>query len=133
MLILNPERVTFGTLRIEHVSALAVDRAPEREVVERGDGGPHITFADVPEQRITITVVQTLERDAPAAPLPGQAGLLSWSAAPGSSDAGRLRASAQAVVLRVRHDLLQRRAATRAITFLAVSADGAADPITVTA
>jgi hypothetical protein len=128
MLILNPNRVRFGSLRLERVLAVAIDSS-SREVVEHSDLGPHAVFADAPERRTRVKLVQELTSTDLAAPLPGDAGELSFFAAPGSSEARRVQVSAQCVVLRVEHDI--RRTPTRTITLTALSSDGQADPVAV--
>lgn len=133
MLLLTPRAVRFGEATWEDVSAVVVDRASRRSVVEWSDLGPHAVLADVPEQEVTVRVVQSLTRDAPDAPRPGDAGQLSFDTSPAGTDTGRRRVSAQAVVLGVRHELSVKGGATRTVTLVAVSPDGAADPVIVEA
>jgi hypothetical protein len=129
MLILNPNRVKFGSLRFHSVLAVAIDRSASRELVEHSDLGPHAVFSDAPQQRTRIRVVQELTGTDLAEPGPGDSGELSFFASVGSSEARRVEVSAQCVVLRVEHDL--RRTPTRTMTFEAVSADGQAEPIAI--
>ena len=131
MLLLTPRVVRFGDATWEDVSAVVVDRAARRKVVEWSDMGPHVALADVPEQEVTLRVVQSLARDAPDGPKPGDAGELSFDTSPAGTDAARRRVRAQAVVLDVRHELSVKGGATRTVTLVAVSPDGAADPLIV--
>lgn len=132
MLVLNPRRVRFGAAVWEEVTAVAVDRSAEREVVEWGDLGPYTIFADVPEQRVTVKVVQEVMRGGIEAPRPGEEGELVFFTSPAATEAGRQRVSVQAVVTDVEHELSLRGGAVRTVTLVGVSADGVTDPVTVT-
>ncbi len=132
MLLLNPRRVTFAASVWEDVALVAIDRAAARLALDWGDLGPHPVFADVPEQRVTIRVVQHVARGDPDGPRPGDEGQLVLHTSPAASDAGRRRLTARAVVTEVTHELSLRRATTRTITLVAVSETGADDPIAVT-
>lgn len=133
MLLLNPRVVKFAGAVWEGVVSVAVDRAAHRTVEEWSDAGPYATLADVPEQRVRITVVQELTRGDVGAPRPGESGTLAFHTSPGAADTGRKRIAATAVVLSVAHELSLRKGALRTVVFAAVSSDGAADPISVTA
>lgn len=133
MLILNPSRVRFAGAAWEDVTRVAVDRAATRKVVEWGDAGPHVVLADVPEQTVTITVERQLARDGFDAPRPGESGELTLYASPVGSEAGRVRVRATCVVLAVTHELSARKGALRVVELIAVSTDGAADPVVITA
>lgn len=132
MLILNPAQVTFGTATWSDVAAVSIERRPHREVVEWSDAGPHAVMADVPEQRVDITVVQALSRDDLATPRPSEQAVLTVQVSPTASDAGRKKIVATCVIVRVEHDVIGKRGATRTIRLVAISSDGVADPITVT-
>ena len=58
MLVLNPPLVKFAAATWTDVTVVMVDRLSDRTVVERGDLGPHVTFADAPEQRVVIRVTR---------------------------------------------------------------------------
>jgi hypothetical protein len=132
MLLLNPRRVTFADETWEDVVAVSIDRAAAEEALEWGDLGPHVVFADVPRQRVTIRVVQELSRDDLGAPRPAEEGEISFFTSPATSDAWRRKVSARAVVMSVSHEVSLRRASTRTVTLVAVSEDGSADPVSVT-
>jgi len=132
MLILNPAEVTFGAATWSDVTAVSIERRPHREVVEWSDVGPHAVMADVPEQRVDIAVVQTLSRDDLGTPRPSEQAVLAVQVSPTASDVGRKKISATCVIVRVEHDVSGKRGATRTIRLVAISSDGAADPITVT-
>ncbi|MBL8765354.1 MAG: hypothetical protein JNM07_13925 [Phycisphaerae bacterium] len=131
MLALNPTVVRFGDQVWEDVTALAIDRAAERAVEHWGDLGPHAVLVDVPEQRVTIRVVRRVTRDEPADVRPGAAADFVAYTAPAGSDAARRKISAAAVAVSCRTELSERSGATRTIELVAVSSDGAQDPVTV--
>lgn len=132
MLVVNPERVTFGELELTNVHSIAVERTPERTIAEWTDHGAHPTYADVPEVRTTIRLARTLARDALHTPRPGMQALLTWHVGPNASDGLRRRCSATAVVERVTYQVGRTSGAVEHLVFLAVSPDGAADPLVVT-
>lgn len=131
MLILNPDIVLFDGDALEGVLAVALDRRPAKEVVEFDELGPHATFADVPEQRVELTVRQELRRGDLSLMAPGDEGELELWTAPGASDAGRRKLTAAVVCLRIEHDLTK-KAPVRTIRFIAISATSSTDPITIT-
>jgi len=105
MLILNPGTVKFGTSAWENVGVLAVNRAAAEKVIDWTAGGPHVAFADVPRQRVEIVVRHAIARGDLDGPRPGERAMLVWYTAPAASDAGRRKASADCVVLEVKHDV----------------------------
>lgn len=131
MLLLSPRKVTFGTLTMENAASVAFDRSATKTVVEWSDLGPHIVFADVPEQRINVAVTHQTERDTPDAPKPGDQGTLTIFTSPAGTDGGRKKITATAIVTGIRHELSLRRAPTRVVEFVLVSVNGVADPIVI--
>lgn len=127
MLLMNPRSVRFGSATWENVASVAVARAAGRAVVEWGDAGPYPTFADVPEQTVTVTVKQLLLREDVSSPKPGDSGTFVVFTAPATSDFGRKKMSASAVVTGVAYDL-EATKAVRTISLALVSSDGASDP-----
>jgi len=132
MLLLNPRLVRFGPAAWDNIAAAVIDRAPHKTTEAWSDLGPYATLADVPEQRVRITITQELSRDDIAAPRPGDQDTLSLHTSAALADAGRKKLSCTAVVLGVLHELSLRRGAIRTIQLAAVSPDGATDPITIT-
>lgn len=130
MLVLNPERVTFAGQSWEGVESIAIDRLAHRLVQEWSDAGPQMVWADVPEQRVRLALVQRLDRGAIEGPLPGALGLLRFEAARSGSDAGRVTIEAQVVVGDVRHEVT-RKGGLRSIVLWALSSDGVSDPVSV--
>lgn len=129
MLIIRPRGVRFDGSPWTEVSSIALDRGPARAVVEWGDLGPHPTLADVPEVRTTVRIVRRLLRDEPDGVRPGDAGELVFEAAPAGGAAQRRRWTIACVVMRTNTEVDDRRGAQRTIELVAVSTDGAADPV----
>lgn len=132
MLILNPRLVKFGSAPWDNVLLIAVDRAANREAVEWSDFGPHVVFADVPEQRIKVTVIRDVSSDDVDAPRPGETNTLTFFTSPTASDGLRMKIAMQAVVMRVHHEISLRKGAVRTIELTPVSPDGETDPIVFT-
>ena len=131
MLLLNPRSVVFAGAVWEDVSAIVIDRAAARVIKEWSDLGPHVVLADVPEQVVTVRVVQQVARDDVGAPLPGDSGGLVFHTAPAGGDTPRKKVSAQCVIADVTHELSLKNGAVRTVKLVAVSTDGSADPVTV--
>lgn len=138
MLILNPQSVVFGSVVLEKVAMVMVERVGTRVVLEWGDGGPHVEFADVAEQRVNVRVAQEVDVVVDA-PKPGDEGMLSFVASMSGADAGRRKVSGTAVVTGVSYEIGKNTAGTavppravRILSFVLVSADGATDPVVVT-
>jgi hypothetical protein len=132
MLILNPRSVRFGTAAWDDVESVVIDRAGTRVVEEWGDLGPYEVLADVPEQRVTVRVVQAVHRDDVNVPRPGEQDTLMLFTAPEGNELKRKKVTCVAVVKDVSHELSFKKGALRTVTLVAVSSDGAADPIVVT-
>lgn len=132
MLILNPREVRFGIQRWKDARIITIDRLAVREVVEWGDLGPHPTFADVPRSRVRVRVVMDAGPDMEDAPHPGETDTLAFTASPSGGESGRRVVETTCVVISVAHDINTAKGATRTIEFVAISTDGAADPITIT-
>jgi hypothetical protein len=133
MLFLHPRVVSFGGVDWSGVESVAIERAAARSFVEFADTGPHTVLADVPEQRVEVRVVQDLLGEDMDVTRPGEIGTLGFETAPNSSGAGRKRVSMTAVVLGVKYQVSRKGGSSRTVELVAVSADGAADPVTVEA
>lgn len=131
MLMLTSGRVRFDGVPWTHTRSVRIDRAAERTIVEHADTGPHITFADVPAVRVSITIVQEIESDDLAPPAPADEGILLIEAPPSGSDLGGRRVRCRALVTSVRYDLASAKPATRTIELIALSTSPATDPITI--
>lgn len=130
MLILNPDRVRFGDIAWHDVLSIAAEAAPERAVVEWSDLGPHAAFADVPEVRTTLKVSRSPQADDLASVKPGQRGVLEFFTSPGA-DARRVRIEADCIIERTSCQFITGKGAVQTITLIALSPDGAADPLTI--
>jgi hypothetical protein len=135
MFVLNPEKVQFGSAAWPNVVSVAVDSAAVQPAEDWGDGGPWCVLVDCPQRRVALTVKQEL-RGTPlpdgAAELGAQAELKFYTS-PSASSRGRVRVKATAVITGVSHEHRVGAAPVRVIELLAVSADGAADPVAVEA
>lgn len=135
MLIINPARVTLGPHTFTDVESVAINRIATRTVIEIGDSGPHAVFADVPEQRTTITITRRLATADALDLAPGDTLSLGVEFSKEATDAGRTRVQASCVLLENRHELglatggAGRPRAMQLLSLVALSSDGAADPI----
>lgn len=130
MLVLAPESVEFDGDPWSGVESIAIDRTASKEVVDVGDLGPHVVFADVPEQRVSVKVTRKIERSELESVAPGDEGELRFRAGFGRTDAGWSDVTVGVVVTRVDHDF-DRRGVRRVVTMVAVSPDGVTDPVEV--
>lgn len=129
MLWLNPDHVTLGAFELDHVESLIVDRAPHKSALEWSDIGPHLAFADVPEQRIDIRLTRRLTESTSIDLVPGDQVTLVARRAPSASATGIVRLSASVVILSISYALRRQGGATQTIHAIAISSDGAVDPI----
>ncbi|MBI1190680.1 MAG: hypothetical protein GC200_08395 [Tepidisphaera sp.] len=132
MLVLNPSSVTFGSATWSNVTALVIERAAQKQVTEWSDNGPHAVLADVPEQVVKVRVVSEVVSGDPNGPSTGASGVLTATTGPNASDALRRVISIAAVVVGVSYELSQKKGAVRTVDLVAVSSDGASDPVSVT-
>jgi hypothetical protein len=132
MLILNPRQATFGSVPWPNITLIAIDRRSTRLAIAWSDNGPHPTFADAPEQQTLVQVLMDVEREDIDAPRPGDQGELTFTASPTATDASRRRVSMTAVITNVTHELSLKRGSIRTVSLIAISTNGAADPITIT-
>ncbi|MFA6043558.1 MAG: hypothetical protein WC718_01115 [Phycisphaerales bacterium] len=132
MLVLNPSSVTFAGGAWAGVTSVTISRAAQKQVTEWSDAGPHVVLADVPEQVVKIRVESEVTAGDANGPVPGASGTLAVVTSPNGSDAGRRVISANAVVAAVSYEVSLKRGAVRTVDLVAVSSDGAADPISVT-
>jgi len=131
MLVLNPSHVRFKGEALEGVSAVSVDRVATREVVEWTELGPHVAFADVAEQRVTLSIVRDVAGEELSGLEPGEQGEVSFIVSRTAADGRRRRVSAEGVVTRIAHKVDVGKRATQTITLIAVSSDGQAEPVAV--
>lgn len=130
MLVLAPESVAFEGEAWSGVESIAVDRVASKQVAEVGDLGPHVVFADVPEQRVDVKVTRRIERSELETVRPGDEGTLTFRAGFGRTDAGWSLVTIGVVVTRVAH-VFDRSGVKRVVTMVGVSLDGSADPVVV--
>lgn len=129
MIWLSPRNVTLGGVTLEHVSAVSVSRKADKVIVEVGSGGPHVQFADVPEQRVEIEITRTVVDQQDNGIRPGDALALSFRTAPSGAGLPVREVTADVVVTQVESKLSSRGGATQTIACVAMSSDGEADPV----
>lgn len=131
MLVLDPTRVSYAGEGWSGVRSVAVDRVADGELVEYGDDGPHVVFADAPKQKVTVKVVRRLPTGTLDGPTPGGEGVLSFETAVGRTDGSRSVVSLTGVVTKVIHGV-GREGVEQSVTLVAVASGGGVDPVTVT-
>lgn len=130
MLWLNPTLVMLGASALDNVEQLAVSRAPHRLATEWTDLGPHLAFADVPEQRVDLRIRRRLTDSTTLALVPGDRVAFTARRAPTAGAIGIVEITAQIVILGVDYTLSRSGGPTQLIHAIAISSDGASDPIT---
>lgn len=133
MIWLNPDKVTLGSFELRNVSLVAVDRAARRTAEEWTDVGPHLGFADVPEQRVSVSISRQILETETTGPRPGEAHALTFRTSAGSSAAAVRSVSMTVVVRSVEYVIGKSGRATQMIRGVAVSSDGVVDPVVETA
>lgn len=133
MIWLNPVKVTLGPYELRNVTLIAVDRTARRTAEEWTDLGPHAGFADVPEQRVSISIARQILETETTGPKPGESHTLTFRTSPGASAASVRAVSIAVVVISVEHAITKAGRATQGIRATAISSDGAIDPVVETA
>lgn len=129
MIWLSPRNVMLGGVTLEHVSAVSLSRRAEKVVVEFGSVGPHVEFADVPEQRVEIEITRTVVDQQDNGVRPGDAVALRFRTAPSGAGLPVRVVTADVVITGVESKLSARGGAMQTVSCVAVSADGSADPV----
>lgn len=132
MLVISPREVVFNAKPWPGVRAVVVDRAATREAIAWSDRGPHVEFADAPEQKVTIRVVRDLVGDEVDDPKPGEQATIRFAVAATAGDGGRVEVAVLAAVVRVTHELKAGGGAVQTVVLVGVASDGGVDPVTVT-
>ncbi|MEZ6242777.1 MAG: hypothetical protein R3B57_07010 [Phycisphaerales bacterium] len=132
MLVLNPRQVTFGSATWGNVASVSIGRTSNKLLAEWSDEGAHVVLADVPEQLVTVRVVQEMLGDDMDTPKPGESGELTFTTGANSSDAATREVTiASAVVRTVSYETSTSRGSRRYIELIAVSSNGTTDPVSV--
>lgn len=134
MLWIEPEEVSLLGHALGGVELVGVDRHATRMALEWSDAGPHAVFADAPAQRVEVRVSRRMAGSDGAFETdlaPGAMGELSFTANRAGSDADRVRVSMTVVVSAVEHGLRVGKCGQQTILCVAVSADGASDPVSI--
>ena len=116
MIWLSPRNVTLGGVTLEHVSAVSVSRKADKVIVEVGSGGPHVEFADVPEQRVEIEITRTVVDQQDNGIRPGDALALSFRTAPSGAGVPVREVTADVVITGVESKLSSRGGAAQTIS-----------------
>lgn len=132
MIWLDPKGVTLGGSTLGGVAAITVDRVASRFVTEHSDAGPHVVFADAPEQRVTVRIARAVDADGAGVHRPGDVAALAFRVGPSASDAHVREVAMQVVIESVENRVDRKGGATQSIVCVAVSSDGVADPVAET-
>ena len=127
----NPERVVFGSTVLEKVRAIRLERRAERFIIDGSTEGPYIIFADASEIRTELIVEREPAGGVELPLIPGGIGVMRFEVARGRSDGLRREISLTAMVLKSSIAYSRDRHATATERFLALSADGVTDPLTI--
>lgn len=132
MIWLNPQTVTLGSTTLDEVSSVSIDENAARLVVEHQDGGPHVVFVDVPEQKIVVKIRRRVVTDEVLELDLGESLALTMRTAQSGGDGlDGVQVTATVVITDLAYDVDRKRGAELIITAIAVSSDGATDPVTV--
>ena len=123
MIWLTPRNVMLDEIRLHHVDAIVINRRAEEVVVEHGDAGPHVSFADVTKQVVTVKIRWSPDASLEDAPLPGDEWILRFDAGPSASDARARRVEARIVITDVVTDHRRSQGAMEVIDAVAISED----------
>lgn len=129
---LNPQKVIFNDLVMEHVKSLRIDRTVQEVIAENTTGGPHVTYGEIKGPRVLVFVERDFDEDFVINPVAGEQGQLSFEVALGRSDSRRHHISLIAMVTSVCKKFNRNQQAYQTISFLGISPDGTTDPIVVT-
>ena len=131
MLVLNPRRGEFGASVWTNVTSVSVGRSARHALTEWSDNGTHVVFVDVPEQLVSVRVVQEMLGDDMDLVRPGERGTLAFVTGQNSSDAGTRRVTIECVVKTVSYETSVTRGSRRFVELIALSSDGSVDPVDV--
>ncbi|MCA9310888.1 MAG: hypothetical protein KDA21_06760 [Phycisphaerales bacterium] len=132
MLWLTPRDVTLGGEPLAGVEAVVMDRRAEELVVEHGEDGPHVVFADVVRQTVHVRVLRRPGPESGFEAVPGAEHGLRFRTAPSASDARGRVVTALVVITGVTTEARPGRAAMETIQAIAVAPDGTTDPVVIT-
>ncbi|MEL6798070.1 MAG: hypothetical protein AAFO89_14780 [Planctomycetota bacterium] len=131
MLVLRPELVELDGAAWAGVESIAVERSASRELIEFGDVGPYASFVDVPRRKVTVRVTRAADEGLADELELGEERSVSFVAAFGGTDRGRVRATVGCVVTRVSYES-KPSGVKQVVTLAGVSPDGGAgDPVSV--
>ena len=129
MIVLNPASVSLLGRDLPGVESVTVSRRARKTVEEWTDLGPYCAYADVPEQRVTVTLRRTVTADEPWSPRPGESGTLRLRVGASQGAARGRVVTATVVVMAAEHEAGPPGGLRQRVEMLAVSPTGAADPV----
>lgn len=132
MLFTAPLMVNMGGVMYGNVVSISVERQAAREVVEFGDVGPHVVFADVAEMRTRLVITMDVGREPEGMVsfVPGESLTISFDYGINGGEASRRRVIVQhGVVMGYSYTMKHGKAVARVVEIVAVSSDGSADPV----
>lgn len=130
MIWLSPQEVYLGNIVLDHVESISINRSPHKSVLEWTDLGPHLGFADVPEQRVDVRIEREIVDSESIDLKPGDEVTLTARRATSASAARVVQITATVVILSVDYTLSKTRGARQRIHAIAISSGGLSDPIT---
>ena len=131
MLWIEPRAVLLDGAAWDGVRSVVVSRGAAKSVVEFGGLGPHVEFADVPQQRVEVRVERSIDDGAEMGASVGDSLVLEFEVARGQSDSMRRRVEVTGVLLSVDVDGGGERGGRARYRIVGVSADGVTDPVQV--
>lgn len=129
MIVLSPREVSLIGRTLTGVESVTVSRRARKVIEEWSDAGQFCVMADVPEQRVSVTLRRVITADEAWSPAPGQAGAVSFRVGPSAAAPRGRTVSAAVVVLSVEHEAGAAGGVGQRIEMVAVSSTGAVDPI----
>lgn len=133
MIWLNPTNVSLDTVTLEEVRAVAVDQKHDKLIAEYTDNGPHPAFVDVPERRAVIKLRRRILGNENLPIAVGDQRTFQMRTAPSGTSAPGVVLTASVVITAIGYKLERHDGAEQTIDLIAVSSDGAADPVSVVA
>lgn len=129
MIWISPELVQLGSLVLDNVEMVAIERRARHVVLEQSDLGPHVTFADVPAMRVDVRILRRVVETETLSLQPGDAVALTMRVSAGASAAGIVKITATVVITGIDYELSKSKGGMQRVVATAVSIDGVLDPI----
>lgn len=131
MIWLNPKGLTINGGALDGVRSVSVSRGAGHSIVEYGDEGPHVVFADVSQRRVDVRIERALEDGGTVGADVGESVSVVFEISRGASDALRRRVTISGVVLSSDVDIKGDEGGRARLKIVGVSSDGSQDPVTI--